>query len=118
MTMRGSIWRHKKRGATYEILHDNAFMQCASAQEFEDMFEDDWWIVYRNLQTGTVYVRPYEEFRDGRFERVDGEQAEQAADEIERLCAGIKDALDLLSDGPGGPRRISAMKLLDGLVRK
>jgi hypothetical protein len=36
--------------------------------------------------------------------------------ENERLRIGIKDALDLLSDGPGGPRRLSAMKLLNKLV--
>jgi hypothetical protein len=70
-------YRHKKRGTTYEILHDNASLQCATEQQFENMFEDDNWIVYRNVATGAVYVRLEGEFFDGRFERVaaDGELA-------------------------------------------
>jgi hypothetical protein len=37
---------------------------------------------------------------------------EEAADEIERLRTTLTEALDLLSDGPGGPRRITAMKVI------
>lgn len=66
-----TIWRHKKRGTTYEIVTDSAFLQCSAAPEFERAFEDDAWTVYRSLQTGAVYIRPTEEFLDGRFERID-----------------------------------------------
>lgn len=66
-----TIWRHKKRGTTYEILHDNAFMQCATDPNFESAFEDDAWVVYRNTHTQAVYVRLYKEFHDGRFEQVE-----------------------------------------------
>ena len=37
--------------------------------------------------------------------------------ENERLRAGIKNALDLLADGPGGPRRLSAIKFLEELIK-
>lgn len=67
------LYRHKKRGTVYEILHDNASMQCATEEQFERMFEDENWIVYRNVKTWAVYVRLAEEFHDGRFEKVDGD---------------------------------------------
>lgn len=68
--MIGQKWKHKKRGTTYEIIADTATLQCAAAPEFEQMFKDDAWIVYRSVDTGAVYVRPAPEFLDGRFERV------------------------------------------------
>jgi hypothetical protein len=73
-----TLWRHKKRGTTYEIITDSASLQCSAAQEFEDLFADDNWTVYRNVDTGAIYVRPTPEFLDGRFERADGEQARPA----------------------------------------
>lgn len=63
-------WRHKKRGTTYEVLTDSVSLQCSAARDFERMFKDDSWTVYRNLQTGHVCVRPTKEFLDGRFERL------------------------------------------------
>lgn len=63
-----TIWRHKKRGTTYEVLSKAATLQCSAAPAFESMFEDDRWTVYRSLKTGAIYVRPTEEFLDGRFE--------------------------------------------------
>lgn len=66
-----SRWRHKKRGTTYDIITDTASLQCASVPEFEQMFDDDHWTVYRSEKTGAVYVRPTPEFLDGRFERLD-----------------------------------------------
>lgn len=67
-------WRYKKRGSVYEVLTNSASLQCSAAPEFEDMFEEDDWTVYRNVETGAIWVRPTPEFMDGRFERVpDGE---------------------------------------------
>ncbi len=63
-------WRHKKRGTTYEVLTDRASLQCSAAEDFERVFEDETWTVYRNEQTGHIWVRPTEEFLDGRFERL------------------------------------------------
>ena len=34
------------------------------------MFEDDNWIVYRSLNTGSIHVRVEPEFSDGRFVQV------------------------------------------------
>jgi hypothetical protein len=61
-------WRHKKRGTVYEVITDVASLQCSAAPDFEAAFEDDNWTVYRNVDTGAIYVRPTEEFLDGRFE--------------------------------------------------
>jgi hypothetical protein len=69
-SMIGQHWKHKKRGPTYEILHDNASLQCATAEEFEQQFEDEDWIIYRNTATGSINVRLREEFLDGRFEKI------------------------------------------------
>ena len=67
----GQKWRHKKRGTVYEIVSTSASIQCATAPEFEKMFEEEWWVVYRNTTTNAIWVRLFEEFMDGRFERVE-----------------------------------------------
>ena len=66
----GSTWRHKKRGTSYEVLHNTASLECASEPQFERMFEDEHWIVYRNLRTASIHVRLEQEFEDGRFEQI------------------------------------------------
>jgi len=68
-----SKWRHKKRGTIYDVLTDSASLQCSAAPEFEEMFDDHDWTVYRSIATGAIYIRPTEEFLDGRFERIEGE---------------------------------------------
>lgn len=67
----GSKWLHKKRGTTYEVVTDTAGLQCSAAQDFEDLFAEDCWTVYRNVATGAVWVRLTEEFLDGRFECIE-----------------------------------------------
>lgn len=68
--MSETLWRHKKRGTVYTVLFDAASLQCASAPEFETLFDDDHFVVYQNVRTSAVYVRPAPEFFDGRFERL------------------------------------------------
>jgi hypothetical protein len=41
----------------------------------------------------------------------------EAADNIERLRATLEEVLDLLSDGPGGPRRLTAIKVIQAATR-
>jgi len=67
----GQKWRHKTRQTVYEIVSTTASLQCATAPDFEAAFEDDVWIVYRNVATLADSVRLKEEFLDGRFERVE-----------------------------------------------
>ena len=57
------FYRHKKTGGAYEILH---------GQASEAFFEADMTpaIIYRSLEDGKIWVRPKDEFYDGRFELV------------------------------------------------
>lgn len=64
--------RHKKRGSEYELIG------------YGKMQTEDWWdtsgydllepvdmkevAIYRSLDDGSLWVRPREEFEDGRFE--------------------------------------------------
>lgn len=63
----------KARGSTYLVIYDQATLQCSSALQLEQQFEDDHWIVYQSDVTGLVYMRPRAEFLDGRFERLSAE---------------------------------------------
>ena len=68
-------WQHKKSGRVYEVITDSASLQCSAAPEFEELFADDWFTVYRDVATRAIYVRPTPKFLDGRFENeVGGEE--------------------------------------------
>jgi hypothetical protein len=60
-------WTHHKRGGRYERLTDSAHLQCSTEPRFEDQFGNVGWTVYRNIDTGMVYIRLTSEFEDGRF---------------------------------------------------
>lgn len=53
------IFRHKKTGGVYAVV-------CNATRESDGVPL----VVYRNLDTGALWVRPADEFHDGRFERV------------------------------------------------
>lgn len=57
----GSRWRHKKRGTVHTVL-DHAKLQTDKPLEDNAVL-----IVYRS-EDGALWVRPDEEFADGRFE--------------------------------------------------
>ena len=63
-------YRHKKRGTVYEILTTEALMQCATREHLEREFESKFFTVYRSVESRHVWVRPTEEFMDGRFEEL------------------------------------------------
>lgn len=54
-------WRHKKRGTTYKVIG------TAEVQAEDCILEGDLVIVYRADSDGKLWVRPTEEFYDGRF---------------------------------------------------
>lgn len=53
------VYRHKKTGGIYAIV-------CYANREGDGVEL----VVYRNVETGDVWVRPRTEFEDGRFELV------------------------------------------------
>lgn len=67
-TIVGTKWRHKKRGSEYTII---AIAQGQCSSESIGMYlgiENEEFVVYQNNH-GT-WVRPIDEFLDGRFEEV------------------------------------------------
>lgn len=72
-----TLWRHKKRGTVYEIVTENASLQMSSDLDIEHRWDDEAFVVYRNIKTGAMYVRPYMEFFDGRFEAIAESASEQ-----------------------------------------
>ena len=60
--LRHSIWRHRK-GGVYRIV-------CVAFREQTMALE----IVYEDTNNLVTYIRPHDEFMDGRFERVEADQ--------------------------------------------
>lgn len=61
-----AIWRHKKRGTSYQVV-GYAAVQCAGPIK-----EGEPLVIYKSVEDGKLWARPVLEFNDGRFERWDG----------------------------------------------
>lgn len=59
--MDNTYWKHVKSKGVYTVLHSHATRE----HDLEPV------TVYQALRDGTVWVRPAEEFFDGRFEEVE-----------------------------------------------
>lgn len=59
----GNLYRHLKTGRHYRVEMDSARMEATGERA----------VVYRGLADNQVWVRPYDEFVDGRFELATGE---------------------------------------------
>lgn len=59
------VWRHKKTQGLYDVI-GSARMQTndCPALDMEVV------VVYKSRQDNSVWVRPYYEFHDGRFEEI------------------------------------------------
>lgn len=77
--MSETIWRHKKRGSTYDIIGHSELQTDQPAQE------GDVLVAYRCRETGRLWTRPFQEFYDGRFERLTAEPAAPEA-EVREVC--------------------------------
>ena len=53
-SLRGSHWRHKKRGSIYRVIFDQVTLQCSTFDKVESFFEGDHWIVYQSAATGNI----------------------------------------------------------------
>ncbi|WP_209000060.1 hypothetical protein [Pannonibacter tanglangensis] len=60
--LRGSLWRHRKTQGVYRIV-GRCRIEASGLHAF----------LYQG-QDGTIWARPVDEFLDGRFERLTGEQ--------------------------------------------
>lgn len=59
------LWRHKKRGTIYRILHQGSMNWDNSLYDRSPV------VIYQDIHQGNVEVRPRAEFFDGRFELID-----------------------------------------------
>lgn len=57
-------WRHKRRGTEYVLLGE------ADLQTEKPLADYAVVAVYRDVSNGRLWVRPVDEFRDGRFEKL------------------------------------------------
>lgn len=56
------IWQHIKRGTSYRILHSNITIEATMEKA----------VVYQDVNSRKIWVRPESEFFDGRFQLVVG----------------------------------------------
>lgn len=54
------LFRHIRRGTVYVLLYDDAMWEQNEVRA----------VVYRHIITGKLWIRPYDEFFDGRFEEI------------------------------------------------
>jgi|SoimicMinimDraft_4_1059732.scaffolds.fasta_scaffold09424_2 hypothetical protein len=61
----GERWRHKRSDRVYLVLHIGT-LQTSAAPDLDD----ELCVVYQNETHYAIWVRPLDEFMDGRFERL------------------------------------------------
>lgn len=72
--MAETLYRHKKRGTVYRILHGATFQYSGPSLSTASQLDDMTVIVYQDVDSHKVWVRLHDEFFDGRFEEVTGER--------------------------------------------
>jgi len=62
-----NIWRHKKTGGLYIIIDEDARIEATDQRA----------TIYRSLSDNRTWIRPFEEFHDGRFEVLNSVEYQQ-----------------------------------------
>jgi len=62
-----NIWRHKKTGGLYVILDEDAIIEKTLERA----------TIYRSLIDNRTWIRPFDEFHDGRFEVLNSVEYQQ-----------------------------------------
>lgn len=61
------IVRHKKRNTYYDVVGEGILQNSGSI----DIAENDVLVIYRSKKDGQLWIRPKDQFFDGRFEILD-----------------------------------------------
>ncbi|GLK74581.1 DUF1653 domain-containing protein [Ancylobacter dichloromethanicus] len=65
---KGTVFRHRKRGSTYTVV-------ASATLQTNSPISDDASVVIYQSEDGKLWVRPVDEFFDGRFEELSPKDA-------------------------------------------
>ena len=107
------IYQHKKRGTEYRILHGEEYEDCIASSSQVAAIDHEPFVVYQDIESGKVWVRPRAEFFDGRFLAIERALPLSGYRSIERLTQFVK-AIEKCPDN----RSVASLDASDGITCK